>query len=453
MKNLVLPALCWALAMSQSFAQKTLPPSVAEYAVNWTYTVKKMLNAAGFELPQTDAPSGAKPVVEARASELQLDSTLTYYDYGLNGNDSLPLLRTTYTYPVTGIQVLIESQYEVDAWKLANRTTLIYDEQERLVETFAQVYDPSVPTWVNDSRLEMFPRGDSPDLLDSVIVSAWNVDLGDWQRLMTISNSYDNLERLSESLTVIDVFGQPLNLKDVYTYDANGDNSLIESFYLESGLEILASSIEMAYENHLVTLETSLVFDGLGMVPESQVTYDYTNSGLAETIEYFEWDTGNADWAKTQTDTYEYDDLQRLEARETRLYFEGLEERYRYTQAYVEDELLFLETSYFFDFNQNQFLVDDKKYYYYSGQVSEAPNQPKPVIALGMYPNPTSGVAQLDLDGEVSVQVFDGVGQLVYSLTEEGGRVNLDLSELPAGVYSIRAFAEDKYYAGRLVKQ
>ncbi len=453
MKNLVLPALCWALAMSQSFAQKTLPPSTATYAVNWTYTVKKMLNAAGFELPQAEAPSGVKPSVEARASELQLDSTLTYYDYGLNSNDSLPLLRTTYTYPVTGIQVLIESQYEGDAWQLVNRTTQIYDEQERHVETFAQVYDPSVPTWVNDSRLELFPRGDSPDLLDSIIVSAWNVDLGDWQRLMTVLNSYDNSERLLESLTVIDVFGQPVTFKDVYTYDANGDNNLIESFYVESGLELLSSTVELEYENHLITLETSLVFDGLGMVPERQVTHDHTGFGMVETIEYFEWNANISDWNKTQTDTYEYDNLQRLEAKVTVLYFEGLEERYRFTYDYVEDELLFLETSYFFDFNENEFVVDGKEYYYYSGGVSAAPHKPQPVSALTISPNPTNGNAQIELEGEVSVQVFDGLGQLVFWLTEESGRVSLDLSELPAGIYAVRAFAEDKYYAGRLVKQ
>lgn len=453
MKNLVLLALCWALANSQSFAQKTLPPSTADYVVNWTSTVKKMLNAAGFELPKAGEDSGVRPGVEARASELQLDSTLTYYDYGLNGNDSLPLLRTTYTYPAPGIQVLIESQYEVDSWQLANRTTQIYDEQERHVETFAQVYDPSVPTWVNDSRLELFPRGNSPDLLDSIIVSAWNADLGDWQRLMTVWNSYDNSERLLESLTVIDVFGQPVTFRDVYTYDANGDNNLIESFYVESGLELLSSTVELEYENHLVTLETSLVFDGLGMVPESQITYDYTGFGMLETIEFFEWNASISDWTKTQTDTYEYDDLQRLEAKVTVLYFEGLEERFRFTYDYVEDELLYLETSYFFDFNENVFLVDGKKYYYYSGGVSAAPNKPQPVNALVLSPNPTNGVAQIELEGEVSVQIFDGMGQLVVWLTDESGRVSLDLSELPAGIYAVRAFAEDKYYAGRLVKQ
>ncbi|MBK9017339.1 MAG: T9SS type A sorting domain-containing protein [Saprospiraceae bacterium] len=70
-----------------------------------------------------------------------------------------------------------------------------------------------------------------------------------------------------------------------------------------------------------------------------------------------------------------------------------------------------------------------------------------------MSPNPTTRFAQIQLEGEVSVQVFDGMGRLVQWHNDESGRVNLDLFELPAGIYTIRALDSSKYYVGRLIKQ
>jgi hypothetical protein len=46
-----LPVLSWTLAISQIFAQNQLPASVQPYAVNWSYAVKDMLQAAGYEVP------------------------------------------------------------------------------------------------------------------------------------------------------------------------------------------------------------------------------------------------------------------------------------------------------------------------------------------------------------------------------------------------------------------
>ncbi|MBK9017342.1 MAG: hypothetical protein IPM82_26640 [Saprospiraceae bacterium] len=180
MKNIVLPALCWALAISQLFAQKTLSPSVAAYSANWSNSVKKSLKAAGFNLPTPAAQPDMNQVLNTRSSELQLDSTLSFYDYGLNGNDSLPIYRTIYTYPAADTKVQVDYQIENNAWTTLNRITLVYDEQQRLIKTTAELFEHSIQEFILDSRIEVFPHGNSPDFVDSVFVSAWNPDVQDW---------------------------------------------------------------------------------------------------------------------------------------------------------------------------------------------------------------------------------------------------------------------------------
>lgn len=454
MKNLVLLALCWAMAMSQPFAQKNLPPSAAANIANLSENLKKMLETAGFELPNTVGQMGGKQYTGDRSSALVLDSTLNFYDYGLNGNDSLPLFKSRFSYPNEDTKLEVQGQHENGAWQFTNRITSIYDEQERLVDLFAQIYDPSVPTWVGDSRLEIFPHGNSPDLFDSSIVSGWNVDLNDWVRLMTIVNFFDNEGRIYEQHTEIAAFGEPLLFKDIYTYDTEGDNTLIESYYVEPGFELLANIIEMKYLNHLVTSEVEIVYDGVDFIPQTRVATDYNDVSLPANVENYEWSVADTNWVNTQSSLFEYDDQQRLTVLETAKHYEGVEdERYRFEYVYIEGELLQLEASYFWGQQENMFILDGKKYYYYSGDVSPAPDRPQDVVALNIYPNPTTGMARMELESEVAVQVFDAAGQLVASQMEDNGRIQLDISTLPAGIYMVQAVSEDKLYSGRLVKQ
>jgi hypothetical protein len=451
MKNLFMPALCWALAISHLFAQKALPPSAANHVSYWTGSAKQLLDKAGF-VPMGEAAQVPSHEVSSRVADLQLDSTILFSNY-TGTPDSTPVSRTTHTYPLAGAEVLVEWYYENADWQPLNRNTVIKDDLGRLVETMSEQYDPAAQAFVLDSRLEIFPRGSFPDLVDSIFVYAWDPNLNDWQRLMSILNSFDGVGQLAESLTTIDVFGQPMQFKDVYVYDDNGDNILISSYLVEGGLEIPANQVLMEYENHLVTSVTAMVSDGFDFLPQSRNTYEYTAFGKESIVESYEWDATANDWANTQTVLYDYDDLQRVSLKETRLYeLGGGESREQLVYSYVEDELLALEETYIWDGGGFYFLTD-RKYYYYSGEGPSSVFNPLPVGALGMYPNPTTRFLQVDIEEEASVQVFDQLGRLVLHQQEQPGGITLDLSEQPSGIYSVRAVTEDKYYAGRLVKQ
>ena len=61
-----------------------------------------------------------------------------------------------------------------------------------------------------------------------------------------------------------------------------------------------------------------------------------------------------------------------------------------------------------------------------------------------VYPNPTTGdltISGLDIDGEISVEVVNSLGQTIRSLNSlevSSGSVQLSLSGMAAGAYFIR---------------
>ncbi|MBI1268438.1 MAG: T9SS type A sorting domain-containing protein [Cryomorphaceae bacterium] len=70
--------------------------------------------------------------------------------------------------------------------------------------------------------------------------------------------------------------------------------------------------------------------------------------------------------------------------------------------------------------------------------------------SLVMYPNPTSGLVNLNVDAPSQVLIFDLHGALVLS-TSSNGNKPLDLNELPAGFYAIQAISENTILQGKLI--
>ena len=65
---------------------------------------------------------------------------------------------------------------------------------------------------------------------------------------------------------------------------------------------------------------------------------------------------------------------------------------------------------------------------------------------FNMYPNPVSDVLNIEYTskGPVQVQIFSSVGELVYDNKITSGRVNLDLSSLSSGLYTINLIGDNQ---------
>ncbi|GAB4492668.1 MAG: hypothetical protein OHK0019_15030 [Saprospiraceae bacterium] len=446
MKNYILPALILALAFSQTFAQKTFSPGAKPHIQNLPANVKRLFHRAGFDLQAQPADKVAS------RSQLQLDSTKTYYGYNIPApGDSTPLFRSNYTYPSANEKVEVNFAFENGAWAPQNRSTLQSDDQERLVSVLAEGYDPETQEYKLDSRIQVFPHGDSPDLIDSAFTYLWDSTILDWHIILSIRNTFDAQDRLQESLSSIDYFGDPLVFKEIYSYDANGDNHLIEEFAVLGDDVFPSSRTDITYTDHHPIEVTVSLYNGLDFFPSSRVNYAYTLFGAVRLVLSFEWENAINNWKMTERIEYKFDGQQRVSSKETTIDPTSTAERELVHYGYIQDDNLSIEMSFNWDDDLFDWILDNKKHYYYNGLVS-TPFVPNPALSLQIIPNPTVDAIRLTLDNEAFVQIFSTSGTLVQSQVVQPGQM-LNLVDLPVGVYQVTAKQGADFYSGKIVKQ
>jgi len=448
MKNSLLLALLWAICFIAASAQRTLPPSLRPHAANWHYTAVKALHQAGYDMPTLHNGS-----VSQRSNGLQLDSTKTFYGYGLpTPADSTPLFLSTYRYPQADTKVETNFQYENGVRQKVNRSTSTSDQQGRLTEVFAEIFDPAANGYRQDSRLDIFPHGTSQTLVDSFFVWQWDTTAMEWALLIANKNTYDAQDRLLHGLSIVDVFGQSVTFGDSYTYDSKGDNNLIESYALIDGIEYPSGKTELTYADHLLTQSIVFEIDDNGKyLPQSKSEYSYTPFRREEVGKTYQWSFDKNDWVQSGEYLHTYDAAQRLTLRENHIMYQNApEDRERFVYQYKEGNLLALEEAHFWD--GNVFYLSDRKHYYYSGGSSASREPELRAQPLLMQPNPTTGMLRLNLQESANIQIFSNTGQQIRAdFFEPQGTLNI--SDLPSGLYFVVARTETGVFTGRVVKE
>lgn len=429
-------------------AQQLIAPGIRQQRKTFPQKVEYLLNKAGFDPQSHGGNQSPKP----RLGALQLDSTVTFYGYAeSNLADSTALFRSLYTYPETNIKIEINSERNLDEWTNRSHITSIYDEQDRLVEVFAQTYDSLTGALVPDSKLETFYHDNSSTLIDSFAVSQWSPDSMDWVVQLSSWNVYDNQNKILESYSSIGFLGEPILFRDAYYYDDKGDNHIIESFAIFEGEEIPSGLIENTFMNHLLTASIVYTTDGFNFFPESRETFLYAPFGILSRHSIMAWNLEIENWQLSITIDHEYDDEQRLSSKFITYYSEGVPaDAERPTYLYIEGNNLAVEVNFLFNEATETWSLDSKKYYYYNGLTS-IPNKPLELLALSLSPNPTNGLLKIGLEEALTVHVFDATGRMITSTLLDPGQ-NMDLSSLPSGIYQLVAQNEKNIYSGRIVK-
>ena len=445
--SLLLPAFLLALSLNPLFAQKQLPPSLLPPAANWTYTLVKSLNDAGFDMPALAARQG----VRSRGM-LQLDSTKLFYGYDQADIDSLPLFRSTYEYPKARVTVETHAQFTNDRWESLSRFTNTDDAQGRRLESVAESFDVASQHFERATKINLFPRGTSPDLLDSVFIYSWKPALSDWAPMYSIYYHFDAQNRLLEIRSEVNSPDAPLQYIDRYAYDANGDNHRIESFAVSDGVEHLGERKDLVYVDHQPIEKTVWLSTATGLVPTSRFNYAYTVSGLLRKEMNFEWKEDNDNWRLFQTVDFFYDTEERLSGKQ-KIFMppNAWDQREYTTYAYMDGDQLRHEWVLNWDHDLFDWILTTKKLYYYNGLVSVDPEPGTPGNLL-LAPNPGTGLLRVMIDDAADVQVFNSTGQLVATEQLQTGD-RLDLTHLPAGLYRVVALQEGQRSVGNWVKQ
>lgn len=448
MKNRLL-SLVWVITLLPCTAQHTISPGLQSHLDRLNPKLIKPLTLAGFEV--TDQKSALfSPIAQSRSGELRLDSTKTFVDYNHPFNsDSTPQFRTLYAYPTEGVQIQTDYQLENNDWKPTYRATIFSDQLDRVIQVLSDVYDENTGAFVPESQAVVFPHKDSPEKIDSFFAYEWDPALTNWSFLLFTKNQFDAQDRLAISISSLDFFGQPLLLKDVYTYDANGDNTLVNMFVIANGQEVPSGKREAEFQNHLISQEIAYTFDGSDITPITKTAYTYNSIDKAEVVNAYEWEIDDNNWRATQRDIYGYDNAERVNSREEIIfYIDGSEERYWSKYAYVESDKLALEENYFWD---GQYILNDRKFYYYSELVSAVLNPEQNALALEFSPNPSRDFVNLNLKTPATLQVFNLQGKMLRSAVYQPNQV-VDISALPNGIYVLAAQTESERFVGRVLK-
>lgn len=452
MKQYILPVLLWTLAFSHAFAQQTLSPSAQQNLGMLPTNALKLLTKAGFVTAQSN---GSTLNADERTNPLQLDSTKTFVGYNLNaGQDSTPLARTIYQYPQTSKRIETNYQFENGAWTPTDRSNITIDALEREPAATSELFDITTQTWVLDSRYQAFFRGNAVDQLDSLLLFDWDETLPGWALAFSVRNTYDAQNRLIISESTFDFDGQLALLRDVYSYNASGDNHLIESFIVSSGFELPSGKTELQYANHLLIQEIKYASAGFsGFVPSDRIVYAYYANNKLKQQNTSVYVPGVNDWAPTQTQLFSYDAQLRISEQEIITTEPGTpEEKMRLNYVYKQDEKLALESIFVWDAGTGAYVLSDRKYYYYTAGSAGLFPTPGNVQNLVMFPNPSTATVQFSLDNEAIVMVFDASGKLMDSQVVMPGS-SLNLAALPAGIYQVIATDNDKRFAGKIIKQ
>lgn len=78
-------------------------------------------------------------------------------------------------------------------------------------------------------------------------------------------------------------------------------------------------------------------------------------------------------------------------------------------------------------------------------------------LATSIYPNPTNGMVTLQLNCAknkvVTIEILNVVGEVVYSLTKNLSKIDIDLSSQPNGIYLLKVMTNEQQTVEKLIKQ
>lgn len=386
-----------------------------------------------------------------RGGAQQLDSTVLFTNFLLN--DSFPQSKSVFNYPSSQLSVVTEYD-NVGGWQPGARSAQKTDGLGRTIEVLGEIIDPNAPgVWIPESRLLSAPHGNSKTLTDSFSLATWDPATAKWTTVISSSTSFDDQDRPAAIFThFADLFGQEISLMDELYYDANGDNHLTIESILEQGEWLPFTRIETAYAQHRDTASISYaIIDDETFVPQNKSETEYTPTGQIGIIRNYAWDFAADGWTLEQNIGYLYDNDDRVTSLVTDIPDPTDPQRSWTQSVYTDDGPLHVEINYSWDFGTGAWVLIDKTYHYYSG--TTANHELPDAGALPLSPNPTTGLVRLPAAENARMLVLNAQGAAVQPARTRLSDGEIDLSNLPAGLYFISVDAGNRRQTGAVVKQ
>lgn len=434
----------WALFLATVLSaqnQSPLPNTVQQHLGKKAPELLARLNKV-FQTPED------RGGVEDRGGSFRLDSTVLFTNY--TPTDSFPMTKVVYTYPSDILNV--QTEYINDGgWQLSSRTALNSDALGRVTLAIAEIFENGV--WVPDSKVEAFPHGNSLTLTDSFAVSTWNPDEKKWALAVANASSYDNQDRPVAIFTYFEDFlGVPISILDELFYDDNSDNFLTIQSLFDQGVWTPFTRTETGFDNHRPVLSTSyVIIDSVNVLPQTKTETEYTPEGQTGVVRDYAWSFDTFDWELEQTTGYLYDNEGRVWSEVIDIPGGDTPVRSWKQTAYFDGNDIFFEANYDWDFGGQGWVLLDKTFYYYSNTTSN--DEVVNAGPLPLSPNPTTGFVRLPASDDARITVLSAQGTAVQPVSVNLGNGQIDLSNLPGGLYYISVQEGNRRQTGAVVKQ
>ncbi len=449
MKNTtLLILLLLALLGSRADAQRPLAPVLRERAAEWPAEVRDVLAEAGFAadgsiLPDMDMGRAARPY-----PHIQYDTTRVYAGFP----DSVQVAMIVYAYPVSDMRVATLYRMDGKTSRPVSRLEAVTDALGRVKEVNAyRALDRE--TFEPQARLRAFPRGLSATACDSLIVDRWSAASGSFVSVFRTTNVFDAHGRVSESRTML---GDSVAFRDAMNYGAQDRLLSRETTRNDGQGDVPTERETFVYEGGRLLSSTVFLPDRQGSwAKTTRKEYAHLPEARQRSVIAMRWDDATRAWVVGRVEHAEYDAAERVTAAVVMsVDGEGRRSRQRTTYGYGRAGQLVGQASHTWAEREKTWIKQACARHAEADPFAADDSEASNLEALFLRPNPARGAVQLLLTGTANaVFVYTLAGQLVGQYTLPPGQKVLDLSNLPAGTYQVRARSDEEYYSGQLLIQ
>ncbi len=373
----------------------------------------------------------------------------TYRNY--TAVDSAAFQRTRYDYPIPTQRVETNDQFEEGLWVPQTRFNYTFDALGRTIESILERYDPGATVFYPQIRTQSFPRGNSLTQVDSVFTYNWSEGQQAWEVSISQRNRFNAQNQLIETETAIVFSGQSFRNRDLYFYDANGNNTRFENYTFLNGQFVRTAVTIQIFENNLVRNYTNYgAVPPADSVPLSRIVFSYTPNRLISSTEGFRWDSVTKEWKKSSSTVYTYNAEQQIQSQMTTLSIAVEEQKSRSDFYFTANGSIAREETYQGSETPTEWELETKKFYYYD----LASSLREPSLSTKLFkisPNPSTDEVRLDLPEGSSFQIFNAGGQLQASGFMNGQKT-LAIRNWPSGMYWVVARQKTEILLGKIIK-
>lgn len=281
-----------------------------------------------------------------------------------------------------------------------------------------------------------------------VKLAGWQkMSANNWKNVYYVDYGYDAAGNISSRTNYNNIDGWQLG--GVYSYTYNDQHQI--TLTILTMANTIFQKIEYTYADGQLFEELWYSYNGYGVSPDEKMTYYYENGLLSHVDDSASDDEGRT-WANNGRQIYAYDEYgncteyhrynsERTETNRSEYEYETnlplsttqipwhpeLErpKTYQNVHAYTVEHWYTVDVDWVLQY------VCDYLYYYDNYTSIAERNEPQ----LSLYPNPTEGRVAIQAEQVQSTMVFNSVGQTVKTF---GATSQIDLSDLPAGIYMLR---------------